>query len=222
MEALLVIMDYKKLYSYQPEDFYLREMSARGIRAVWFRARQKAVTELVRQHYQGGLILDIGCGNSLWNVDRYPVVGLDICQNMLQRNRRDMPFFYPLKADFFSPLPIKKESVSMVVITEVLEHMAEYHLLVKEVRRVLKPDGVIVVSVPYEEFPGVWRFLFSFWCAFKAWRDNDEYYRNRCGHTVRFGPARLRQAFTGLGKLKFRALYFLTVLCVVSRDKDCF
>ena len=210
-------MDHCKLYADKPEDFYFRQMRSRGVRGVWFRARQSFVANLVRKYDKGGIILDIGCGNSLWNVDGCPVAGIDICEGMLRRNKKECAAFYPVKADFSKGLPVKSESVDLVVVTEILEHMIDQSALVSEIHRILKKDGAVIVSVPHEEWPGLWGGLFTVWCFYKAWRYNDEYYRYRCGHVVRFGPVKLRQVFADFVHVEQKSLGLLTMFFVAQK-----
>jgi SAM-dependent methyltransferase len=46
-------------------------------------------------------------------------------------------------------LPVAANSVDVVVCTEVLEHVAEPRLVVREIRRVLKPGGLVLGSTPF-------------------------------------------------------------------------
>ncbi len=103
--------------------------------------RLKSLSEINRS-----LILDIGSGdceierfishnNSLVKID-YP--------NTNQR--------YINKPDVFSDasaLPIKSESIDIVFIFEVLEHLKNQHQAITEIYRVLKPSGIIYASVPF-------------------------------------------------------------------------
>lgn len=45
-------------------------------------------------------------------------------------------------------IPFKKRSFDVVVLTEILEHLPNPGIALQEVSRVLKKDGIVVVSVP--------------------------------------------------------------------------
>ena len=91
-------------------------------------------------------VLDIGSGdsayvghvhssNTLYTID-YPAT-----------NQK-----YISEPDIFSDarcLPIANEKVDVVLLFEVLEHIAESEKVVREVRRVLLPDGEFYLSVPF-------------------------------------------------------------------------
>lgn len=46
------------------------------------------------------------------------------------------------------PLPYSDASFDLVTCSEVLEHVENYRAVLREIRRVLKPDGVMVVTTP--------------------------------------------------------------------------
>jgi SAM-dependent methyltransferase len=46
-------------------------------------------------------------------------------------------------------LPIRDQSIDLVVCFEVLQHISEYYTVLDEIRRVLRPDGLLIVSFPF-------------------------------------------------------------------------
>ena len=97
------------------------------------------------QMMQGGTLLDIGCGSkpyrTLFDVENY--WGLDIikfgdCINI----HCDVSYDG-------EKLPFHDDSVDFVVMIEVLEHVFEPHYLLSEVCRVLRPNGILLVTVPF-------------------------------------------------------------------------
>jgi ubiquinone/menaquinone biosynthesis C-methylase UbiE len=51
-------------------------------------------------------------------------------------------------------LPFPSESFSVIVCLEVLEHLHNYRQAVSEIHRCLKPEGHVIVSVPYRRRGG--------------------------------------------------------------------
>ena len=97
-----------------------------------------------------GNILDIGCGKmpykkyTLENSAIESYIGLDI-ENALQYDKSVQPDF---TWDGIK-MPFENESFECAIGTEVLEHCPEPEIVLKEVYRVLKKDGIFFFTVPF-------------------------------------------------------------------------
>jgi SAM-dependent methyltransferase len=67
-------------------------------------------------------------------------------------------------------LPLQSGSLDGVICTEVLEHCADPFQACREIRRVLKPGGLLLASAPFawcwhgtEDYPDFWRFTDQGW-----------------------------------------------------------
>lgn len=47
-------------------------------------------------------------------------------------------------------IPLENESIDTVVSFETIEHVKDYQQFLREIRRVLKPDGIVLISTPNE------------------------------------------------------------------------
>jgi SAM-dependent methyltransferase len=103
---------------------------------------RKLLLKSVSQHVSQarGTVLDIGAGagpyKSLFkDVTRYVTVDLNRHSKIdVQANAVALPF--------------KNESFDTILCTEVLEHVPEPSQLISEVRRILKPDGILLLTTP--------------------------------------------------------------------------
>ena len=211
------VYDESVMYSDMPGDYYARRMKSCKLNDIWFRERQHITGNLVKKYYSSGVVLDIGCGNCLWNIDGIPTVGLDINQAMLDYNAAHIENFVPLRASIFPCLPVKSVSVDLVVVTKFLEHLPDYPFLIEEIWRVLAPGGTVIASVPYGKLPGLWSLLFPVWCRFKYLKDKDDYYLKKCGHRVDFDFKKLVQAFGKFRYIEKKSLAMLTIFAVVEK-----
>lgn len=93
-------------------------------------------------------ILELGTGNGEFMSEikkrGYNVIGLDIFPNkaLLERG------FDVRKHDLNKVLPFKKSSLDVVIALEVLEHLYNPYEMMKEIKRVLKPRGYAIISMP--------------------------------------------------------------------------
>ncbi len=54
-----------------------------------------------------------------------------------------------IECDFEQPLPIADRSYDAILLMNVLEHIFEYRLLLKECARILKSGGIIIIATPF-------------------------------------------------------------------------
>ncbi len=101
----------------------------------------------------GERVLDLGCGAgrfvaALREAGADPV-GVEIAEAALERARRNVPEgdFRLLEAD--GSVPLEHGSVDLVWCSEVLEHVADASHLLLEARRVLRPGGRLLATVPF-------------------------------------------------------------------------
>lgn len=138
------------------------------------RAPAWRVRRLLRSALRPGMrALDIGTGPGIipMHLQRfYPgvyLIGLDISLEMLKAayshgKRRQVPLILLAGAGEF--LPFKAETLDVMTSFFVLHHMDQPERLLKEVDRVLKPDGtVLIIDFRRDMSPGLFRLLDTLW-----------------------------------------------------------
>jgi ubiquinone/menaquinone biosynthesis C-methylase UbiE len=139
----------KMVKKYDPDAFH--HHSSPIIRFIEIK-RVKAILELMDEHYKKGRVLDVGCGagNILEKVPAANLFGIDISALVLFKAKerlRENAFL--LQSDAQS-LPYKGQTFTQVICSEVLEHLLDPLVALNEMVRVLRVEGVAVVSVPNE------------------------------------------------------------------------
>ncbi|MBI5449494.1 class I SAM-dependent methyltransferase [Candidatus Gottesmanbacteria bacterium] len=109
-------------------------------------------------------ILDIGCGRGFYEraiACVYPsaqVTGIDTNVKYLRVARSGM--YGKSKISFLRAsglqLPFANSLFDRIICSEVLEHVVDDDKLVKEMFRVLKPGGLVLISVPHTHYPFLW------------------------------------------------------------------
>lgn len=101
----------------------------------------------------GKVVLDIACGSGygtkLLAQNAKKVYGVDIDEdtvNYAKKNFSASNIEYKLGDG--ENIPLEDNSVDVVITFETIEHIKDYKQFVKEVKRVLKADGIAVVSTP--------------------------------------------------------------------------
>jgi methionine biosynthesis protein MetW len=121
----------------------------------------------VRNIPVGSKLVDVGCGNSsvcgLWFQQRgCDYLGVDVSEHAIAEARTSG--LNVRKIDDASRLPYADETFDAAVCLEVLEHLFQPQIVASEILRVLKPQGILIATVPNAAY---WRrrveLLFGRW-----------------------------------------------------------
>ena len=143
----------------------------------WYRARSRLLQRALGSFVPTGTMVDVGSADGP-SVAWLRAIALD-------RDPRGLR--YGVCADALG-LPFKDGSLDGLSAFDVVEHVPDEHALLAEFRRVLKPDGRLLVSVPAYQW---------------AWSEFDE----RAGHHRRYTRRRLTESVHDAGFTLDRATY---------------
>jgi SAM-dependent methyltransferase len=162
----------------------LVETLARVRRHPWWIARARLALAVLQAEGIGAPapVFDIGCG---WGVNLatledagYHAAGLDISRQILEAI--DLPGRRLIEVDLNQPVPPTRQLCSGALLLDVLEHLDDDRGTLHRIAPLVKPGGILVVSVP--ALPE----LFSEFDQIQ-------------GHRRRYVPETLRAAFAGSG-----------------------
>jgi|GEM_PF-1794344 2-polyprenyl-3-methyl-5-hydroxy-6-metoxy-1,4-benzoquinol methylase len=117
--------------------------------------KRSEVIKHMLKHSKAKLILDVGCAEGfatsfLSQLSAY-VIGIDIDESIkIAKDKvKDASFIYAS----ITHLPFRYQAFEVVTCLEILEHLQNQAISegIKEVNRVLKSGGILIISVPYKE-----------------------------------------------------------------------
>jgi 2-polyprenyl-3-methyl-5-hydroxy-6-metoxy-1,4-benzoquinol methylase len=110
----------------------------------------KSQLGLIKKYKSGTTLLDIGCGEGffLFNASKagYTAKGIEISQGAAEYAGRE--FGLDVEAKPFEELQFPENYFDVVTLWQVLEHVPYPLIVLKEVHRILKPEGLLATSTP--------------------------------------------------------------------------
>jgi ubiquinone/menaquinone biosynthesis C-methylase UbiE len=175
-------------------------------------------------------VLDVGCGEGrhISEACRWECrgVGLDVSRknakdawNLIDHQTRHHEIVG--RADLMvvdaQHLPFRDASFDKIVCTEVLEHVPDDNQVIRELVRVLKPGGLIAVSIP------------NYWPEIFFWNISWRYWHSIGGHVRFYKPGEMEKTLTAAGlniyaqrlRHTIQGLYWV-VCCTFDKKKDAF
>lgn len=127
-----------------------------------FKKRVQTIFEWINPQDED-VILDCACGRGFYlNMFRYvsqcTLVGLELDWPVIQKAQQNvghLPGLLLNNANIYH-LPYPDNTFDGVILSEILEHIDDDVAGLKEVYRVLKPGGVVAITVPNANYPFWW------------------------------------------------------------------
>jgi SAM-dependent methyltransferase len=144
-------------------------------------------------------VLDLGCGEGRHCINAYlhekvVSIGIDLNFCDLQTTMQKFTPFASLgRGEFYlqqvnaNQLPFADASIDKIICSEVLEHIDDYKAVLHEIKRVLKPNGILAISVP------------RYWPEKICWWLSDAYHQVEGGHIRIFKAKTLKREVVGQG-----------------------
>ena len=182
----------------QPDAAYFATMERHAGDHWWYRARREILTDLLAGRVPaGGTALDIGCGTGevldlLAAAGARTVAGTDLSDDALAAARTRVGSGTVL-ASLAEQLPFADACADVLTSLEVVEHLDDDRLALREYARVVRPGGTLVLTVP--AYQGLWS-------------DHDE----RAGHRRRYRRGEIVDVVAAAGFRIDRASYYFSYL----------
>ena len=160
-----------------PQDFLAKKMSKKLLKLtknklekllkntgdMALKRRARMIVEELDIH-NGDRIIDVGCGDGYYlyilsNLGmRLSLTGIDFDRRALESAKKNLKD-KKIKLDYgnlMERLPFSDSTFDKAVMSEVVEHLPNDVKGLTEVRRILKKDGILILTVPNARYPFLW------------------------------------------------------------------
>lgn len=143
--------------------FSQREIYKKGGFGRWYwDFRDRVIFGFIKKEHKD--ILDIGCGEGITLeklINRYKdskiINGIDVLKENI-KICHDLGL--PVSENSVYNLQIENNSVDLCILSEVIEHLENINMALKNINRILKPNGVVIIVFPNDMMVKLARIIF--------------------------------------------------------------
>lgn len=186
----------EQIWKQVPVDHYQLSMEKSILQRIWHLARLKYTLKFMDSltKKRGLRILDIGCASG-WFISeiqkkypQYSYTGIDVYKDAIGYGKKRYKNVSFLVSDAHH-LPFPAKSYDVVLCMNVLEHVVDPQQIVEEIKRVIKPTGIVIIGMDTEN--ALFNIVWHIWCFIhKVWDD---------AHLHKFSPQQLIGLFEKKG-----------------------
>jgi len=134
-----------------------------------------AILSMTKNGLRVGYILDVGCGKNPYVFHKLfsNYIGIDIDNNILKEVSQSLPNASLICASG-THAPFKDNSFTLIICTEVLEHLKNPEEMISEISRISTLEGKGVISIPSLSLPQI----IILWFAYKTQRISRKPYQS--------------------------------------------
>lgn len=200
-----------KIWQQVPPDYYQKGIENNFLQRFWHYQKLKNVCDLIDNNPKD--VLDVGCASG-WllsevakNYPKAQCTGIDVYKKALDYGSKNYKNLKLIEADAHK-LPFSEKSFDLIICTEVLEHVQDPKGVLQEIKRVLKPGGVVIVEMDTNNL--LFRLIWFGWTRFKGrvWKDS---------HLHQFNQKRIKKIIINSGLSLLKQKFFNFRLAVVFK-----
>jgi 2-polyprenyl-3-methyl-5-hydroxy-6-metoxy-1,4-benzoquinol methylase len=171
------ISEAQSLHKNVPPDWYYSSLQTNVFQSFWHKTRFKQIRRLITP--VPGKVLDIGCADGVFSkvildgTGCNELIGIDVLESSVDwANNHWKVERMKFQVGDAHNLEFDDDYFDAVFAMESLEHILEPKKVLQEIKRVLKPNGYVILLVPTDNL--LFRIIWSIWTKFKGkiWNDS--------------------------------------------------
>jgi len=159
-----------------PPNYYDAGVKTNILQKYWHNKKWQTLSKFLKG-LEKGKLLDIGCADGITtyqiykNFPKLKITGLDYYKKAIDFARKTKPQIKFVVGDAHK-LPFKDDNFDIVTTIETLEHLHSPHVVLAEIRRVLKSDGYLIIVQDTNSL--LFRTVWWFWTHWKGsvWKNS--------------------------------------------------
>lgn len=209
---------FEEIWDQVPPDYYQEGVKKNILQRLWHINKLKNVINSIKLRHTNPLnILDVGSASGwfLYELKKEfgnaECVGIDVYKKAIDYGKRKYKNIKLVKADAHK-IPFKDREFEVIICCEVLEHVEEPEVVIKEMRRVLKENGTLIVEIDTSNW--LFKLIWYFWTNLRkgVWRDS---------HVHSFSVEELKKLFVKNGlRIKEVRIFNLSMAVVFVLEKN--
>lgn len=209
---------FEEIWDQVPPDYYQKGVKKNILQKFWHKNKLNNVIGSIKlKHQNPKNILDVGSASG-WFLKELKktfinseCVGIDAYKKAIDYGKKTYANIELLNADAHR-IPFRNNTFEVIVCCEVLEHVENPETVIKEMKRVLKNDGSLIIEID----TGNWLFklVWYFWTNLRkgVWRDS---------HVHSFSVNKLKSLFAKNGlKIKKVKIFNFSMAVVFVLEKN--
>lgn len=155
----------------EAEQYYedIEDYEMRFEKQVLWQAFAHRTLEVIKKYKPSGKLLDVGCNVGILVTEAkklgYDAYGIDFSQKALDYGRKNLGLEDSLQRGSVAAQNYPNDYWDIMTYMQCFEHLEDPLVEYKEVYKVIKPEGILVIEVP--RFFSAWRFfLGKYWYGF--------------------------------------------------------
>lgn len=157
----------EKIWSQVPADYYETGIKTNLFQWIWHSRKLFTIRKILQQqNISPPELLDIGCASGLVTarlaefLPGSKVTGLDVYDPAIKLGRKLHPKIKFIKGNIYN-IPYKSSTFDFITCVETLEHLDNPDRAVKEIKRVLKNNGKLLIGQDTDNLP--FQIIWFFW-----------------------------------------------------------